>query len=102
MMAMKIVDHLFDGLEPSRQVLKKIVLAPAVNPNVRVRVPDEYAVNSAITLIHVIEISIDRILARCRIIKLSVVDHHLRLNKAGLCPKQSRIPIESIVVSSPD
>ena len=59
----KVVHHLLDGAKSTGKIPEEIVLAPAVNADIRISVPYEHAIDAAIALIHVVQIAIDSVLA---------------------------------------
>ncbi len=86
--AMKVGDHLFHAFDAAGHGAHHVVLIAVVDAHVRIGRPDENRIDAAVSLLEVVEIAIDRVLAGDRIVEVAVVHHHLRLNEAGLGPLQ--------------
>ena len=99
---MEVRNHLAYAWNPSRHRANHVVLVAIVDPHVGIRRPDEDCVDSAVSLFQVIEITIDRIAVGDRVVEIPVLDHHLRLNEAGLCPFEGRQIVTEIVIADAD
>src|SRR5208337_1131680 len=62
-------------------------------------VPNQNRVNPAVALLEVVQITVYCIFAGDGIVEVPLLDHHLRLNEAGLRPLQLRPPILGAVVT---
>jgi hypothetical protein len=96
---MKVGDHLLERGNPSGHVAEVIELAAIVYADVRVSVPDEDAVNTAVPFLQVIEIPLDRVLPSDGIVEVVVLNHHLRLHVAALRPLQFRPRVFRAVIT---
>ena len=96
---MEIGDHLPHAGDASRHAADQVVLVAVIDAHVRIGGPDQHRVDSAIALLQIIEIAIDGVLVRDRIVEIAVLHHHLRLNEAGLRPLQRGQVITRAVVA---
>ena len=80
---MKVANHLPHSGHSARHAADQIVLVAVIDAHVRIGRPDQHRVDSAVALFQIIEIAIDGVLARDRIVEVAVLNHHLRLNEAG-------------------
>src|SRR5438105_11560226 len=87
---MKIRHHLFQSLHTAGHGARHVMLVSIVDACVWINRPNEYGIDPAVTLLEVIEIAIDCVFARDRIVEIAVVHHHLRLDKAMLTPLKLR------------
>jgi len=62
------------------------MLVSIVDASVWINRPNKYGIDSAVTLLKIIEIAVDCVFARDRIVEITVVHHHLGLHKAVLSP----------------
>ena len=83
---MEVGDHLPQAINASGHVPSHIVLIAIVDTDVGVRLPDQHAVDPSVAALQVIEITVHAVLACAGVVKVPVVNHHLRLNEARLCP----------------
>ena len=87
---MKVCDRLPHSRYASGHRANEIVLVAIVDSHIWVRGPDEHGINTAVSFLQVIEITVHGVAARNWIIEVTVVNHHLRLEKTGLGPLESR------------
>ena len=85
---MKISDHLLDSRNPAWHRTKQIILVAIVNSDVGIYGPDQYGIDAAVARLQIIQIFVDRIFSRHRIVEVPIFHHCLRLNKTGLRPLQ--------------
>ena len=78
------------------------MLVAIIDAHIRVSRPDEHSVDAAKPLLQIIEVAVDGIFAGDRIIEISLLDHHLRLDKGRLCPLESRQFISLRAVADAD
>jgi hypothetical protein len=78
----EICDHLLHTGHASGHGADHVVLIPVIDAHIRIGGPDEHRIDSAITLLDIIEIAIDGVLVGDRIVEISILDHHLWLKKA--------------------
>ena len=57
-----------------------------IDADVRIDGPDQDGVDAAVSLLQIVEIAIDGVLAGFGIVEVAVLDHHLRLDEARLRP----------------
>ena len=79
--------------QAARHIVPKVELIPIVHAQIRVHWPEQHAVNAAITSAQILEITAHRIMAGDGIIKVSIMRHHLRLDKTPLRPLQCRFGV---------
>src|ERR1039458_3853224 len=99
---MEVCDHLFHAGDPSRHGTDHIELVSVVDAHVRIRRPNQYRVNSSVARMQIVEIAIDRVLPGNRIIEITILNHHLRLNEAALSPLKGRNLVASAFLSVSD
>src|SRR5207248_6379480 len=87
---MKIRHHLPDTGQSSWQGVHHVVLVAPVDADIAIHRPNQHAVDSAVTLFHIIEVTVYRVFARNRIVEIAVLDHHLRLDETTLGPLEFR------------
>ena len=87
---MKVRNHLAHARHATRHVAEQVVLIPAVNADIGVSVPDQDRVNAPVTFLEVVQIAVYGVLPCRGIIKVAVLDHHLRLDKGLLSPLEFR------------
>src|SRR5580698_1968146 len=85
---MKVSDHLLNFDNTSRHITKQVILITIVDSDIGIYRPDQYGINTAVALLEIIQIFIYRIFSGDRIVKVTIFDHHLRLDKTGLRPLQ--------------
>ena len=95
---MELVDHFADARDAARQIAVHIVLIAIVDADVRIDGPEQNGVDAAVALVDVVEIAIDRVFARDRVVEIPILDHHLRLNERRLAPFQLGTLILGIVI----
>src|SRR3954453_8254818 len=66
------------------------MLVAIIDSHVGIGLPNEDAINSAIASVEVIEVTIHCVPASNRIVKVSIMHHHLGLDKTGLRPLKGR------------
>jgi len=59
-------------------------LIAVVDSDIRIGVPDENAIDAAITFLKIVQVAIYRVFSSHRIIEIAIFHHHLRLEEAGL------------------
>ena len=59
-------------------------LVAIIDADIRVDVPNQHTVYSAVASLEIVEITIDRVLARDRIVEITILDHHLGVNEIAL------------------
>ena len=96
---MEIRNHLPHARYAARHGADHIVLVAVVDSHVRIRGPDEHRINSAVSLFQVIEVTIYRVAVRHRIVEITVLHHHLRLEKAGLGPLECGQVVAQAIVA---
>src|SRR5580658_6576182 len=64
--------------------------------------PDQHAIHTAVALVDIAQVAIDRILSGGRIVEIALLGHHLRLNKIALRPEEFGTPVFDIVVAHAD
>ena len=99
---MKVRNHLFHTGNASRHGINHVELIAVVDTHVRIGRPNQHRVNSSVSGLQIVEISIHRVLPGDRVIEIAVLHHHLRLNEAALSPLQGRNLVARAVVSDPD
>src|SRR6266481_2486242 len=77
----KIRDHLTYSGDASWHAANHVVLVAVVDAYVGISRPDQDGIDSSETLHRVIDVPVNRIPVRDRIVKKAVLDHHLRLNE---------------------
>src|ERR1700744_1379848 len=97
--AMEISDHLTDTVNSPGHVVKEIELVSVVDAHVRIRWPDEHGINAAESFVEIVEIAVDSVFAGDWIVKIAILNHHLRLHVAALRPFQFRTLIFTAVVA---
>ena len=100
--AMKIGDHLLDPCDAPRQGTNHVVLVAVVNANIRIHRPDEHGVNATVTLLQIVQVSINGVMSRAGVVEEAVFDHHLRLDETGLRPLEFRSFIFLPGITCPD
>ncbi len=83
---MEVGDHLPHACHTSRHAADQVMLIAIVDAHVRISGPDQNRVDATVALVQIIEIAVHRVLVRHWIVKITVLHHHLRLKKTGLCP----------------
>jgi len=91
---MKILDHRADPGQATRHGADHIELISIVDAHVGISRPDEDSVDAAIPLVKIVQVPIDCVFLRDRIVEVAVVHHHLRLDERRASPLQSRQLIE--------
>jgi hypothetical protein len=79
---MKIRDHLSNALYPIWHRAHHIMLVLVVDTHVWIGSPDEDSIDSPVAFFKIVKISVDGVLSGSSIVKVEVMHHHLRLNKA--------------------
>ncbi len=87
---MKVRNHLPHAGNAARHRAHHIQLVPIVDPHVGISRPDQHSIDPAIALVQVIQIAVDCVLPRHRIIEIPVMHHHLRLKETRLRPFERR------------
>jgi hypothetical protein len=82
----EVFDKTPDAGEAARQVMEEIVLVAIIDADIGTEWPYQDTIDSTITPIDVVQIPVDGVVASCRIVKESVVHHHLWLHKARSRP----------------
>src|SRR5580658_9823692 len=100
--AMEILDHLAQGWDPARQIASQVPLIAVVDSYIRINRPDQHAIHTAVALVDIAQVAIDRILSGGRIVEIALLGHHLRLNKIALRPEEFGAPVFDIVVAHAD
>ena len=95
----KVGDHLPHAGDATRHRANHVVLIAIVDAHIRICGPDQYRVDAAVAFLEIVEIAIDRIFARDRIVEIAILDHHLRLDEARLRPRQRRDFVARAVVA---
>ena len=98
---MEVRDHLAYPRHAARHGPNQVVLIAVVDAHVRIRRPDQHCIDSAVALFKIVEITVDRVSVRDRIVKIAVFHHHLRLEKARLGPlERGQVVARAIVADS--
>src|ERR1700728_585710 len=92
-------NHLLHTGNTSGHAANHLMLIAIIDSHVWVRWPDQTRLNSTITLFEIVKITIHGVLACDRIIKIPVLNHHLRLHETRLCPLQRGQIIPGAVVA---
>ena len=100
--AMEVGNHLANSRNAARHAANQVVLVAVVDAHVRVGRPDQDRIDSAEALVEIVEVAVDGVLARDRIVEVAVVDHHLRLDETGLRPLELRAIVAGTVVADAD
>ena len=72
-----------------------------VDADVRIDVPEQHAVDAAVTALQVVEVTLHGVAARDRIVEIAILDHRERVHEIALRPLQPRIAIQRVVVTEP-
>ena len=102
MMPVKVLHHLPHALHAAGQIAEHVELIAAVDADIGISVPDEHAVDSAIPLLKVLQITVDGVLPGLRVVEIAVVHHHLRLHKTRLRPQERGIVVGAVVEADAD
>jgi len=76
---MKISHHLFDAFYAAWHRSHHIMLVARVDTHVGIRRLDKHGIDSAISLFEIIQVTINGVLARNRIIEIAILHHQLGL-----------------------
>src|SRR6201987_5994591 len=76
---MEVRNHLAHARYATRHGADHVVLVAVVDSHVRVRRPDDHGVYSAVSLLEIIKITVDRVAVRYWVVEIAVLHHHLRL-----------------------
>ena len=98
----KVGDHLADALDTPRHRRNHFKLIPVVDPHVGVGSPNQHRIDPAIAFFQVVEIAIDGIAPSGWVVEIAILNHHLRLDEAGLGPFQGRELVARGVVGDAD
>ena len=97
--AMEVGDHLAHAFETAWHRRNHVQLVTVIHAHVWIGGPHQHRVNTAVALFQVVEIAIHGVAAGHRVVEVAVLDHHLRLDKAGLCPAGLRLFVACRVVA---
>ena len=86
----EVVDQLADACDAAGKIVDEVVLVAVVDADVGIGGPEEDAVDAAVALVEIVEVAVDGVAPGGGIVEEAVVDHHLRLNEAALCPLELR------------
>ena len=86
-------------VDPAGHGPHHVLLVAIIDAHVGIGRPDKYAVDSAISLLEVIQIAIHRVLACQRIVEITVMHHHLRLEKTRLRPLDNRKRVAARIIA---
>src|SRR5580704_2396814 len=87
---MEVIHHFAHTWGAARQGTNQVVLIAVINPHVRIGGPDEDRIDATNSVLQIVKVAIDRVFAGYRIIKISLLDHHLRLHEGRAGPLESR------------
>ena len=90
------------GFDAAGHGANHVLLIAIVDAHIWIGRPDEHRVDAAVTLLEIVEVAIDRVLAGDGVVEVAVVHHHLRLNEAGLGPLKRGHCIAIAVVADTD
>jgi hypothetical protein len=85
---MKVRDHLPESRNTARHIAREVVLIAIIDTDVRINRPDQDAVDAAIAFFKIFEVVVNGVFARHRIVKETILDHHLRLEEIALRPRE--------------
>jgi hypothetical protein len=98
----EIRDGLLQAGQPAWQVRSQRSLVAVIDPNVRVNIPEQHAIDPAEAALEIIEISIDGIFPSGRVVEIPVFDHHLGVYEVALRPFELGSLVVYPVVTHPD
>ena len=84
--AVEVGDHLANAFDAAGHGLDHLQLVAVVDAHVWIGGPDEHGVDAAVAFFEIVEIAVDGVAAGDGVIEVAVLDHHLRLDEAGLGP----------------
>jgi len=93
------IDRALEAVEAAGQVMRQVELVAVVDADVGVDVPDQHRIEATEAPLEIVEVAIDRVLARPDVEEVTVLDHHLRVHEVALRPLQFRAPVVGVVVT---
>ena len=78
---MEVGNHLLHAGDASGHAADQVVLIAIVDSHVWIGWPDQDRVDAAVALFNVVEIAVYGVLPGDRIIKVTILNHHLRLHE---------------------
>ena len=81
------------------QVVRQIELVAIVDADVRINIPEQHAVDSAVATLQIVEIAIHGVAACDRIVEVAVFHHQQGMHEIALRPLQFGTAIDRIVVA---
>src|ERR1700682_3580227 len=98
----KIGNHLTHARYSTWHGANHVVLVAIVDTHIRIRRPNQNSVNAPIPLFQIVQVPIHRVAICTGIIKVTIFDHHLRLNKTRLRPLQFRKLVARPFIADPN
>src|SRR5579859_7094380 len=96
---MEVRNHLAHARNASRHRPDQVVLVAVIDPHIGIGRPDQNRVNSAVSFFQIVEIAIDGVAVRYRIVEIAVLYHHLWLEETGLGPLKCRHIVAGTLVA---
>jgi hypothetical protein len=97
----EISDCALEAGDAPWQIVRHVEMVAIIDADVRVDVPQQHAVDAAVTTLQVVEIALHGVAPRDRIEQVTILDHRQRLHEIALRPLQARIAIQRVVVTQP-
>ena len=99
---MEVIHHFAHTWNAARHGADQVVLVAIIDAHIRIGRPDKNCIDAAKSLLEIIEVAVNRVFAGNRIIEISLLDHHLRLDKGRLRPFESRQLISLRAIANAD
>src|ERR1700761_9462784 len=96
---MKVLHHLANTGQAAGHGPNHVMLITVVDSYVRIGGPDQHRVDASVSLLQIVQITVYGVFLSYRIVKISILHHHLRLNEFRLRPLQRRHVVSRTVIT---